>query len=89
MWVAQRKSEVNGKNCYLKFGCINKVKVGRFQPLLYFFVLYRIKSDINATICSVFVDFRLCRQEVNIIFIFLCALVRFAEKANLFGGKEK
>ena len=30
-WVAQRKSEVNGKNFCLKFGYLNKVKVERFQ----------------------------------------------------------
>lgn len=36
IWVAQRKSEVNGKNCYLKFVYISKVKVERFQPWLYF-----------------------------------------------------
>ena len=68
---------------------MSKAKVEIAQLWLYSFVLYKIKSDINATICSVFVYFLLCRQEVNIIFIFLYALVRFAEKANLFGGREK
>ena len=41
-WVAQRKSEVNGKNCYLKIEHMSKAKVERFQPWRYFFVLYRI-----------------------------------------------
>lgn len=38
-WVTQRKSEVNGKNCYRKFVYISKGKVERFQPWLYSFVL--------------------------------------------------
>ena len=38
-WVAQRKSEVNGKNCHLKFVCIGKAKVERFQPWLYFYAI--------------------------------------------------
>ncbi len=29
-WVAQRKSEVNGKNCYLKIEHMSKAKVERF-----------------------------------------------------------
>ena len=35
-WVAQRKSEVNGKNCYLKFLYMSKAKVEQFQPWLHF-----------------------------------------------------
>lgn len=41
-WVAQRKSEVNGKNCYRKFVDMSKAKVERFQHWLYFLCFIKI-----------------------------------------------
>ena len=55
IWVAQRKSEVNGKNCYLKFVCIGKAKVERFQPWLYFLCY----TELSTTFTQQFVPWSL------------------------------